>query len=81
MHEPYRKAFIPGFDDAVQAAKLAGAAAVALSGAGPSVVAFSESDHGRIGQAMVRAFQEAGLEALHFVAAADLWGVQVTVDD
>ncbi len=81
LHEPYRKAFIPGFDDAVQAAKLAGAAAVALSGAGPSVVAFSESDHGRIGQAMVRAFQEAGLEALHFVAAADLWGVQVTVDD
>ena len=41
LHQPYRLKLIPGAVSAMNAAKEAGASAVALSGAGPSVIAFS----------------------------------------
>ena len=41
LHQPYRLPLIPGASEAMKAAKEAGAAAVALSGAGPSLIAFS----------------------------------------
>ena len=36
LHQPYRLRLIPGAEEAIEAAKDAGAKAVALSGAGPS---------------------------------------------
>jgi homoserine kinase len=63
LHQPYRLKLIPGAQSAMDAAKDAGAAAVALSGAGPSVVAFSSKVESDIGESMKRAFGDAGLEA------------------
>jgi len=40
IHEPYRLPLIPGANDAIAAAKEAGAIKVILSGAGPSLLAF-----------------------------------------
>ena len=40
LHEPYRKALIPGFDDVERVALEQGAYAVCLSGAGPTLLAF-----------------------------------------
>jgi homoserine kinase len=67
LHQPYRLPLIPGAQAAMQAARQAGASAVALSGAGPSLIAFSRqpADAG-IGLAMRRAFEQAGLTARIF---------------
>ncbi|MEW6084553.1 MAG: homoserine kinase [Chloroflexota bacterium] len=65
LHQPYRLKLIPGAASAMNAAKEAGASAVALSGAGPSVIAFSTGEAG-IGESMKRAFETAGLKARIF---------------
>jgi homoserine kinase len=66
LHQPYRLPLIPGAQAAMDAATQAGAAAVALSGAGPSLIAFSSTGDTVIGEAMKRAFEEAGLTARIF---------------
>jgi homoserine kinase len=67
LHQPYRLPLIPGAKAAMEAARQAGASAVALSGAGPSLIAFSRQpvDAG-IGLAMQKAFEQAGLRARIF---------------
>jgi homoserine kinase len=79
LHEPYREKLIPGFGAAARAAREAGAAAVALSGAGPSVVAFAFRRHWDIADAMKAAFEAAGMGARAFVLAVDGQGVTVSV--
>lgn len=66
LHQPYRIPLIPGAQAAMQAAREAGAAAVALSGAGPSLIAFSANSGEEIGTAMQQAFAQAGLNARIF---------------
>jgi len=72
LHQPYRLRLIPGGASAMEAAKTAGAAAVALSGAGPGVIAFSSKAEAGIlqgdiiGESMKRAFEAAGLAARIF---------------
>ncbi len=56
LHQPYRLKLIPGADEAIQAAYDAGAYGAALSGAGPSLFAFGESNLGEIGLAMQAVF-------------------------
>lgn len=65
LHQPYRLKLIPGAVSAMEAAKEAGASAVALSGAGPSLIAFSTGEAG-IGESMKRAYEAAGVEARIF---------------
>lgn len=67
IHETYRLPLIPGAEDARRAALDHGAAAVALSGAGPGLIAFADGAHDDIGIAMQRAFREAGLTARYWV--------------
>ncbi len=45
LHQPYRKHLIKGYDDVVSAAKEAGASAVAISGSGPTLIAFAPDRH------------------------------------
>ena len=63
LHEPYRLPAIPGALDAREAALDAGAAAVCLSGAGPSLLAFADEGHERIAAAMVAGFASIGMKA------------------
>lgn len=67
LHIPHRKSFIPAYDEVVSAALAAGAAAATLSGAGPSLIAFTERGEGDILQAMLSAFEAAGVEARGWV--------------
>jgi len=78
LHEPYRRKLIPGFDAAAQAAREAGAAAVALSGAGPSVAAFAPDGHAKIADAMKAAFEAKGVKCRTFVLPVDRQGVQIS---
>jgi homoserine kinase len=67
LHQPYRLPLIPGAQAAIQAASQAGASAAALSGAGPSLIAFSRQPaDAEIGLAMQQAFEKAGLTARIF---------------
>ncbi|RPJ26418.1 MAG: homoserine kinase [Chloroflexi bacterium] len=77
LHQPYRLPLIPGAPEAMEAAKQAGASAVALSGAGPSLIAFSSNSDSAIGEAMKRAFEAAGLQARVFQLAMSDHGAEV----
>jgi homoserine kinase len=64
LHQPYRLPLIPGAQAAMSAMQAEGAA-VALSGAGPSLIAFTQTES-TAGIAAKRAFEQAGLPARIF---------------
>jgi homoserine kinase len=78
LHEPHRIPQIPGAGAARQAGLEAGAAAVVLSGAGPSLIAFAASGHTAIAQAMQAAFRQSGVSSRSMVLDLDRKGVEVT---
>ncbi len=63
--EPARKSLIPGFDVVKQKALHAGALAVTISGAGPSIIAFLKRGRNslHVASAMKEGFGEAGIES------------------
>jgi homoserine kinase len=79
LHQPYRIPLIPGAQAAMEAAHHAGAAAVALSGAGPSLIAFSSKQDPAVGLAMKRAFESAGLTARIFELGTSYEGAEVSI--
>jgi homoserine kinase len=78
LHQPHRLKLIPGGALAMDAAKRAGAVAVALSGAGPSLIAFSKRESG-IGESMKRAFEEAGLKVRIFQLGVSSLGAEIQI--
>jgi homoserine kinase len=79
LHQPYRIPLIPGAQQAIEAARHAGAAAVALSGAGPSLIAFTSNGNPAVGAGMRDQFAEAGLSARIFELAPTPEGAQVGI--
>ncbi len=79
LHQPYRIPLIPGAQAAMEAARRSGASAVALSGAGPSLIAFSNSHEEAIGMAMKNAFAEAGVDARIFYLRVSERGARVRI--
>jgi len=80
LHQPYRLPLIPGAQSAMEAAKKAGASAVALSGAGPGIIAFSVDHDPGIGPAICRIFESAGLSTRVFELGVSQKGAQVNKD-
>lgn len=76
LHQPYRLKLIPGAADAFQAAQQAGASAVALSGAGPGLVAFCAGRSSEIASAMLTAFEQAGIGARTFILKTTTKGAE-----
>jgi homoserine kinase len=62
IHQPYRAPLVPGFEEML-AFDLPGLLAVALSGAGPSVVALVSGNGEAIGEAMQAAFAREGIDS------------------
>ncbi len=60
LHQPYRLNLIPGAEQALRAACQSGAAAAAISGAGPSLIAFPVSEGEPVAAGMVAALEQAG---------------------
>jgi homoserine kinase len=77
LHQTQRLRFIPGGEAAMTAARKAGASAVALSGAGPALVAFAPDRHERIARAMARTFKGAGLEVATYILEIDRQGARL----
>ena len=63
LHQPYRLPLVPGTAAALEAALEAGAHGAALSGSGPTVVAFCSDRLAPVGSAMLNAFAQAGVQA------------------
>lgn len=78
LHQPYRVPLIPGMHAAFHAARAAGAHGVALSGAGPGVIAFAPDNHEAIAAAMRRAFQDAGLHSRDWILEIDHHGSRIS---
>jgi homoserine kinase len=79
LHQPYRLSLIPGAPEAMEAARRAGAAAAALSGAGPSIIAFSAKRDPAIGEAMKTAFEQSGLQARILQLRMSNYGAEVHI--
>jgi len=62
LHQPYRSALVPGLDNVLASAMQAGALGAALSGSGPSVVAFAKQDPQRVAKAMAATFAASGVK-------------------
>ncbi|MEW8959016.1 Homoserine kinase [Moorella humiferrea] len=64
LHQPYRLSLVPGMAEVFGAAREAGALAVALSGSGPSVIAFCRGRKPKVGEAMAAAFARHGVACI-----------------
>jgi len=79
LHQPYRLPLIPGAADAFDAARGAGASAVALSGAGPGIIAFTDNEATaqKTVSVMAGAFRAMGLESWECVTRVTEQGAKV----
>ncbi|MDR7522012.1 MAG: homoserine kinase [Armatimonadota bacterium] len=72
LHQPYRAPLVPGFGAVVDAAQRAGAYGAVLSGSGPTVAALAPPEAApSVGEAMRRAFGQAGVESRVVVTEID----------
>jgi homoserine kinase len=71
LHEQYRATLIPGFADVKAAALNAGALSFNISGAGPTLFAFTLTNQQQIADAMVQAFRTNGQTATSEVMSVE----------
>lgn len=77
LHQDYRAELIPGFHTLLEVAYQYGALGVALSGAGPSLIAFCKQDGELIGQKMVAEFAKYKISSTYILSEVDNKGIQV----
>jgi len=80
LHQPYRKELVPGMSEVFNAAKKSGALGVALSGAGPCLIAFSAANkhiENEIAAEMVHTFKQNEVEANALILDLDTQGAKV----
>ncbi|NPV52348.1 MAG: homoserine kinase [Firmicutes bacterium] len=80
LHQLHRIALVPGLGDVIRDAVSSGAAGAALSGSGPSVVAFVRGDvagASMISGAMKRAFGRHDVEAVSYITKISAVGARV----
>lgn len=63
LHQKRRKTSVPGLADALATTRMQGLLGVALSGAGPSVVALAQSHFDQIGETIAQCFKQRGIDA------------------
>ncbi len=77
LHQQYRASLIPGIYDVFKAADDLGALGTTISGAGPTLIAYTLENSEIIGQAMVEAFAKNNVNATYLVLDIDDKGAQV----
>ena len=63
LHQPQRESLVPGLREALALPRMPGLLGVALSGAGPSIVALVEDNDDAIGARVAMCFEARGIEA------------------
>lgn len=80
IHQPYRKALIPGYDEIHQTAMDAGAYGLVISGAGSTLLALAErSDASQVRDAIAATWQQQGIAAEVKVVQLDRAGANAQV--
>ena len=77
LHQPYRSKLVPGMYPLFEAAKRAGARGAALSGAGPSIIAFADHQGEPVARALAQAAHRLGMTGTTYVVKASALGAQV----
>ncbi len=77
LHQPYRAKLVPGMYALFDAAKDAGARGAALSGAGPTIIAFAVHQGEPVARAMAHAAKRLGLAGMTRVVGVSARGAQV----
>jgi homoserine kinase len=81
IHQPYRKALIPGYDAVSCAALAAGAYGMVISGAGPTLLALVDSESASaVETAMATAWKDVGVVAQVRSLSIDTQGTRTVVD-
>jgi len=79
LHQVYRLPLLPGAEHAMQSALNAGAYGTSLSGAGPSVIAFTAPKLAQVsGDAMQSAYQQTSTSARIFTLNCPVEGCYIT---
>jgi homoserine kinase len=81
LHQPYRAALIPGFNEVCAAAREAGALAACLSGSGPSILALALDGADRVATAMEDAWRALGIASRAEVTKVDTEGLVILAND
>ncbi len=76
LHEQYRAALIPGYEEAKKSALDAGALSFNISGAGPTVFAFAMKNEINIAGVMCKAFEKNGQKATSEVLKIENEGIK-----
>jgi homoserine kinase len=77
LHQPYRKALIKGYSAVQEAALAAGACGVVISGAGPTLLALTDTVHSEaVAMAMSSAWQQQGISPVVRSLAVDTQGAR-----
>lgn len=77
LHEPYRASLVPGMSQCVAAAREAGAVASALSGSGPTIIAFTVDRPETVAAAMLAALEGQRVTARTVVVSPTAVGAEV----
>ena len=77
LHQPYRAKLVRGMEELFDAARNAGAKGVALSGAGPSIIAFAQGNAAKIAREMERTAKHIGVEGTATIVAPTPHGALV----
>ncbi len=79
LHQPHRQNLVPGLAAALATPPLPGLIGVALSGAGPSVLALAQHNFDEIGTLIKDAFCNAGVDATTRLLDVDTQGVRIKI--
>ena len=77
LHQPYRAPLVPGLREALNLTGVEGLLGVALSGAGPSVLALCDGNTRQIGESIAGCFRKQGIGAEARPLPIDLEGLAV----
>ena len=77
LHQPYRSHLIPGMSEVLTAVRKAGAKGVALSGAGPTLIAFTAGKEAEVACTMRDTWAAHGVQAEVMVLDPDQQGARV----
>jgi homoserine kinase len=78
LHQPHRQHLIPGLSEVLAMPRIPGLLGLALSGAGPSIVALTMDRHAEIGRAIAAHFERHGLASTIWNLEAAQEGLAVT---
>jgi homoserine kinase len=78
LHQPQRESLVPGLAEALALPRMPGLLGIALSGAGPSIVALVDGNEEAIGARLASCFQARRIESTVRILDVDNEGCQVT---